>query len=226
MGLMVPGECMDTFKTPSIPRWIQDKRHPQYRNIFEYQLGNSNLWGTETLLGDWDGEYLLVAKDFYPTQYIQEGIEAGLPNPYRHKPGIPTNSNLVKTLQHFGRLAPDTQNIDCDFLYVSACFLLRDDGLKRGPLPDEARALSLSAPVLLFTMERMRNLRCVVAMGSSAACAVRISKLDDTIKARGLSFFEVKHPACARCPTLPGSRNGKVCLRTVGTRGALSSQGD
>ena len=44
-----------SFKTPIVPSEIRQIRHPQYKNIYEYELGNQNLWGTETLLGDWGG---------------------------------------------------------------------------------------------------------------------------------------------------------------------------
>jgi hypothetical protein len=43
------------FSTPIIPEEIRAIRHPAYKNIFEYELGNENLWGTETLFGDWAG---------------------------------------------------------------------------------------------------------------------------------------------------------------------------
>jgi hypothetical protein len=75
---------MDTFKTPEIPDWVREINHACYKNIFSYDLGNSNLWGTETLLGDWDGEYLLIAKDFYPARYIDDAVAAGVKSPYRH----------------------------------------------------------------------------------------------------------------------------------------------
>lgn len=88
------------FKTPAIPPWVHKLSHPLYRNISSFRLGNRHLWGTETLLGDWDGEYLLIAKDFYPAQYIDERLEVGDPNPYSHNPKAPTNKNLLKTLCH------------------------------------------------------------------------------------------------------------------------------
>src|SRR5262245_33269686 len=53
------------FSTPYIPEEIRAIRHPDYKNIFEYELRNENLWGTETLFGDWSGHTLIVAKDFY-----------------------------------------------------------------------------------------------------------------------------------------------------------------
>jgi len=52
------------FNTPEVPEAIRKLRHPAYKNIYEFGLGNQNLWGTETLLGDWAGKYLLIAKDF------------------------------------------------------------------------------------------------------------------------------------------------------------------
>jgi hypothetical protein len=129
-----------TFKTPLVPKRIEEIRHPLYKNIYDYSLGNRNLWGTEILLGDWDGRHLLIAKDFYPTCYVAEGLRAGVANPYRHKQGIPTNSNLLKTLRHFRRIDASFQNTECGFLYISACFLLRDDGRIRERLPNEREA--------------------------------------------------------------------------------------
>ena len=58
--------------TPVIPDWIRNLEHPGYKNIFSYNLGNMNLWGTETFLGDWNGRFLLVAKDYYPSSSIDE----------------------------------------------------------------------------------------------------------------------------------------------------------
>jgi hypothetical protein len=188
---------LDRFKTPPIPDAFRAIRRAGYRNIHEFDLGTKNLWGTETLLGDWDGEHLLIAKDFYPADYIRRGIAAGADNPYRHKPVIPTNRNLLKVLNHFGRLRPGYTNTECGFLYISACFLLRDDGHVRGALPDEDVVLRLSAPVVTFTLERMPNVKRVVAMGESAARAVKASGLAQTIKHRRLAYHEVRHPSYA-----------------------------
>lgn len=185
------------FKTPPIPRWIRGISHPLYRNIFTFELGNANLWGTETLLGDWDAEHLLIAKDFYPAQYIEEAVRVGVANPYRHNPEAPTNKNLLKTLSHFGRVQATFDSAECNFLYISACFLLRNDGLKRGPLPDARTALSLSAPVVRFTMNGMPNLRKVIAMGSDAEGSLLESGILNEVKSRKLSYFKVSHPSRA-----------------------------
>lgn len=176
--------------------WIKKLRHPSYTNIFDYNLGNKNLWGTETLLGDWDGEYLFIAKDFYPSSYIEERIGT-VANPYCHKPGIPTNNNLIKTLRYFRNIDEESTTTDCNFLYISACFLLRNDGVVRGALPDEQAALAISAPVVLFTMEKMPNLRYVVAMGRQAAASIEAGALEPAIRARNLAYFQVSHPSYA-----------------------------
>ena len=104
---------------------------------------------------------------------------------------------MLKTLRHFGQLASTFDNVNCNFLYVSACFLLRNDGLKRGDLPDEEVVLKLSAPMLLFTIERMPNLRRVVAMGEVARRALNHGALQEQIKAKKLARFDVKHPSYA-----------------------------
>lgn len=206
-GRLVEGKAMGQtvtitalgFKTPAIPQSVRKIYHARYRNIFSFGLGNKNLWGTETLLGDWDGEHLLIAKDFYPAQYIEERLDAGDTNPYSHNPKAPTNKNLLKTLRHFGQLEDGFfQNTSCNFLYISACFLLRNDGLKRGDLPDAQHAFAISAPVVRFTMKHMPRLRKVVAMGGDASRALSASGLFDEIKSRSLSYFEVSQPfSCA-----------------------------
>lgn len=182
------------FKTPNIPEWIMEISHPAYRNIFDYNLGNQNLWGTETLLGDWDGKYLLIAKDFYPTSKIEDALRLGDANPYHYR-DIRTNRNLLETLKKFEPFSYSATNTNCDFLYVSACFLLRDDGQVSGPLPDRGAALELSAPVLAFTMDHMPRLETVILMGEEAADVACIECVDNTIRERGLRCFQVSHPA-------------------------------
>lgn len=206
------------FKTPDIPSWIKRIDHPLYRNIYSYKLRNKNLWGTETLLGDWDGEYLLLAKDFYPAIYIDEAIARGTRYPYHHNPKAPTNRNLLKTLVHFGCIASKTTAIDCNFLYASACFLLRNDGVIRGSLPDATGVLLLSAPVVNFTIDNMPNLRSVVAMGKDAAEAVTFGGLDQTIRARKLTYYRVSHPSYAMSDDQRFSEWGPVFARKQNQR--------
>ena len=69
------------FTTPPIPNWIKALRVPGYRNIYEYELGQQNLHGTEMLFGDWSGELLLLAKDFAPSEYVENRIRAHDPMP-------------------------------------------------------------------------------------------------------------------------------------------------
>ena len=190
---------MQKFKSPRIPKWIRDLSHPDYRNIFSYGLGNTHLWGTETFLGDWDGQFLLLAKDFYPASYIDSHIRAGDKNPYRHDPKIPTNRNLRKILQHFGKHDDTTPNTDCGFLFASVCFLLRDDGLVRAPLPDARKVLGLSAPVIQFTIEKMPNLKHVILMGNDARMAFRITDFGKDFSRRKIRVSDVSHPS-ARMP--------------------------
>lgn len=190
------GVSIPTFKTPDVPHWIQAIEHWDYKNIYSYGLGNKNLWGTETLFGDWDGEFLLVAQDFCPTSYIDARLHSE-PHPYHHNPDAPTNKNLLKTFSYFGRLLPDTSSIDRNALYVSACFLLRADGKKRGALRHKHSVLGVSAPVLRFTVEHMPHLKVVVGMGRVAAEALGLSKTREAIESRGLRCVRVDHPANA-----------------------------
>ena len=65
------------FSTPNIPNWIKGIRNPHYKNIFDYKLGNKHLWGTETLLGDWSGKYLVFAEDFIQAPTLSKILRPG-----------------------------------------------------------------------------------------------------------------------------------------------------
>ena len=146
------------FTTPPIPSWIKDLRVTGYRNIYEYELGQRNLYGTETLYGDWSGDLLLLAKDFAPSNYVENRIQAHEPIPYHHKPTMRTNDHLLKLVAGYGR----------GILYASACFLMRDDGEWSGTLPNKPQVLTASRPIIEFTMEHMPNLRAVACLGKDA----------------------------------------------------------
>jgi hypothetical protein len=189
------------FCTPPIPARFRSIRSPGYVNIFEFGLGNKNLWGTETMLGDWNGQYLLVAKDFYPTTYIRRLQAAGEKYPYRHHPGIPSNFKLENILRRdFNTIPPDARggydNRTCTFLYISACFLLRDDGAISGTLPGGGdAAMEASGPVVLWTMKEMPNLKTVVAMGCDAESALARDDIAKLIRQRKVRYRTVPHPS-------------------------------
>lgn len=191
------------FCTPPIPDRFRSISSPGYVNVFEFGLGNKNLWGTETMFGDWNGEYLLVAKDFYPASYIRLLQAAGEKYPYRHHPGIPTNTKLMNILHRdFNTLRIDPlgwyDHRSCNFLYISACFLLRDDGWTSGALPEGGdAAMKASEPVVLWTMskENMPNLKTIVAMGDDAKAALGRAPIAEMIRRRKLRCFTVPHPS-------------------------------
>src|SRR6185312_12826283 len=118
-----------TFKTPAVPEKIKNIRLDGYRNIFEYESNpfpdpnHPNLWGTETLFGDWDGRLLIVLKDFSSTETLKNRPD-GRPL-YSHAPKILTNRNLISILNstQFGFLT-QRKNTSCEMLYISACFLI------------------------------------------------------------------------------------------------------
>ncbi|TPM27053.1 hypothetical protein [Mesorhizobium sp. B2-3-5] len=191
------------FCTPPIPARFRSICSPGYVNIFKFGLGNKNLWGTETMFGDWNGEYLLVAKDFYPASYIRLLQAAGEKYPYRHHPGIHSNTKLMNILHRdFKILRIDALgsdgNCSCNFLYISACFLLRDDGVISGALPEGGdAAMEASEPVVLWTMgkENMPNLKNIVAMGDDAKRALERGPIAEMIRRRKLRHFTVPHPS-------------------------------
>jgi hypothetical protein len=158
------------FKTPAIPQRIKTLSCVGYRNIFEFKLGNQNLFGTETLCGDWDGDLLIVAKDFAPAVFIEKRREQGDSFPYRHEPAFQTNKRLVKLLRDNGRNVSidGTGNTSCGVLYMSACFFLRLDGRTSGLLPNRKECINKSREVFRFTIDSMRRLKKIACLGDFA----------------------------------------------------------
>jgi len=158
------------FKTPFVPEGIRNLRCKSYKNIFEYNLGNRNLFGTETLCGDWDGDLLIVAEDFAPTSVIEDRLKVGDLDPYRHNPSAPTNKNIIRRLKENGRKVEidGTGNISCGVLYMSACFFLRTDGERSGELPNQTECKRQSSPVFEFTIGEMPNLEKIACLGKFA----------------------------------------------------------
>jgi hypothetical protein len=159
------------FKTPKkIPEKIKNIRVDGYKNIFDFESNpfadadHPNLWGTETLFGDWDGKLLIVLKDFSSTEFLKNRSDN---RPiYSHAPNNRTNQNLVSFLKEAGYDTSSEQNTSCGILYISACFLMRcGSGLSGRISP---RALRASWDVIDFTISKMPNLTDIALCGREA----------------------------------------------------------
>ena len=51
--------------TPALPDWIRDADVSGYVAAHQLCVGESRLFGTESLYGDWNGAVLLLAKDVW-----------------------------------------------------------------------------------------------------------------------------------------------------------------
>lgn len=162
--------------TPGIPSDIQQIRHDGFRNVFEYvslerspfpNPARPNLWGTETLGGDWNGRMLIVLKDFAPTIDLENRADGRAL--YSHRPDFRTNKNLVALLQAGGRTMDlfGQTSMSCGLLIASACYLLRvgsgrsGQGIPRG-------VLARSWPALEYTIANMPELTDIVLCGVEA----------------------------------------------------------
>lgn len=162
----------------AIPEWIRTLKAEGYVNIFEICQPDT-IYGTEQLCGDWNGELLIVAKDFAPAEEVLKLAAQNLPAQliYRHndgdgrfKTGLRTNRRLMKLL--FGAnagvdgVAADT----CGVLYASASFLLKQGATSADLLdwtPGSATRQA-SRDVLEHTIASMPNLRAIVCLGGDA----------------------------------------------------------
>lgn len=181
--------------TPPIPDWIKRFRHESYTNIYERYPNETRLYGTESLYGDWDGELLLLAQDFAPANLLEK--RKGDPRPYHHTCWIEHPKMLgARTNKRLFCLA---KQIACGKLYGSALAnLLRNDPV--GNLPIDAEIESFIFRVLMFTVQRMRNLRAIACLGSVAQKYATRSyyAADSDWRQRDIKLFEPFHPAARK----------------------------
>lgn len=164
--------------SPDIDNYIRRQTHPGYVNIFRYRAGKGreifpdplrpNLWGTETLGGDWNGRLLIVLKEFAPLHDLLERTD-GRPL-YSHRPDFKTNNNLVGLLREAANVRLNINSLvnrDCGLLIASASFLLPIGSKRSGStVPDVV--LAKSWPALEFTIQYMRSLTDIALCGVEA----------------------------------------------------------
>lgn len=152
--------------TPTLPAWITGAHVDGYVNAHQVLPGETRLYGTESLYGDWNGRVLLLAKDFAPSKVLWTRLAKGDARPYRHEPGLRTNVRLERMA---GRLRSGGEAETCGLLYGSALAnLLRDDETWSGTLPNRRAAMAYGVEVLRFTRASMPNLDTIVCMGGAA----------------------------------------------------------
>ncbi len=118
------------------------------------------LFGTESLYGAWNGSLLLLAKEFYCQDWVENPDTARLSRPYSHNPVAPTNTKIVKHIERLG-LQEKT-------LYGSAAAnLLRPGNNKRGgDLPKSV--VKYGSYVLRWVVSEMANVRVIATLGGDA----------------------------------------------------------
>lgn len=190
--------------TPPLPPWIREAAVGGYLTAHTLLPGETRLYGTESLFGDWDAPVLLLAKDFAPSKVLHERLATGETRPYRHEPGLRTNVRLERFAGPLRR-GPDPTN--CGLLYGSALAnLLRDDGIWSGALPNRREAMQYGASVLRFVLQHMPRLAAIVCMGREAwevttACLGCDETWEDvwkggkSVQVHGLRLAVVPHPA-------------------------------
>jgi hypothetical protein len=196
------------FKTPAIPGWIRQLAASGYTNIFSCKLGNANLFGTETLLGDWDGLILVVAKDFAPFDEV-ERLQNAAVDPstiYRHndgdgryRTGLKTNTRLLKFM--FGDQLGPTMirgdgNTECGALYISACFFLKGGADPSSSLEGwrvGGEAFDNSCRVAEFVIDHMPNLRCIACLGVDALDMMKHVPIPK--RGRPIHLHSLPHPS-------------------------------
>lgn len=197
-----------TFKTPVIPDWIRNLRAEGYTSIFEFNLGNRNLYGTEALLGDWDGCVLVVAKDFAPVEEVKALIDQGVDPQliYRHndgdgryRTGLRTNQRLLRFMY-----GPDGDqmlgggfNTTCGACYVNACFFLKngaDPSSNLNAWRPRSGVFEKSAEVFRFVVDNMPNLRAVACLGNDSRILVQ-SALAGRIGQSSFRIYHLSHPS-------------------------------
>ncbi|TPL79877.1 hypothetical protein FJ950_27060 [Mesorhizobium sp. B2-3-14] len=161
------------FKTPSIPDNIRRLKPPlNFVNPLQIGIDGPNLFGTETLCGDWNGDLLLLAQDFAPADEVRAVLKKhGSKGAWRHNDGdgrygigMITNENICRHLNSIGRNVDlaGRKSFDSGVLYGNASFFLKEGNVS------PTNGVRASAPVFQFVIENMRKLRVVACLGKPA----------------------------------------------------------
>jgi hypothetical protein len=189
---------------PSIPEWISGYTPPSgWTNVFQLVSSNKNLYGTETLFGDWNGRTLLLAKDGAPTDVIRALRDKGEPQPWRHAQKALGDTGGWRTNETLERLAA---SVPGGKLYGSATAnLLCDDprwsrslpGFFSGPMHEYLKR------VLGWVLDSMPNVEQVACLGKEAwflTCSV----LGDPDAAKAFPSYRDAQKRVV------GKRNGRI----------------
>jgi hypothetical protein len=160
--------------TPPIPDVIRGFSIAGYRNIYELCPRETRLFGAESLYGNWDGELLLLAKDFAPASLIEDRTRAGDPRPFRHTDWTAEKAVGARTNKRLDRMAAPVAR--GRKLYGSALGgLLRDDKRCSGALPNPVAVREYVRHVMDFTLANMPHLRVIACLGVEAWDAVTVA---------------------------------------------------
>ena len=198
------------FKTPVIPNDIRNLKAPlNFKNPFQIGIEGPNLFGTETMCGDWDGDLLLLAQDFAPAEEVLGVMKMhGSIGAWRHNDndgrygvGFITNENLCRNLGYIGRHVDvrGGKSLDCGVLFGNASFFL-----KEGNTPP-ANGVKASRTVFDFVLNNMPNLRAIACLGRPAFDGVSyflgvkanwrsLLNFQRPLKVGHLDVFALSHP--------------------------------
>jgi hypothetical protein len=151
-------------RTPRVPEWIKNFRHPKYVNVYELLPSEKRLFGTETLYGDWDADVLLLAQDLGMVSALTARIEDQHSTPYGHGESVLSNLQLIDLVNRY--LATSK------LLYGSAiASLWRNDEVVRGKSgapPNWSTLLhSFVTPVIRWVVSKGK-FRAVACLGDCA----------------------------------------------------------
>jgi hypothetical protein len=190
--------------TPSpLPDWITGFRAPPYRNIYEICPGESWLFGTESLYGDWAAELLILAQDAGPADEFERLRDAGHERPFAHRefrPGFPrydpgAGRGGAGTNATIHALA---ERVACRKLYGSAMIgLCRPGDSYHGTLPSPTLVREHCVRVLRWIVDPQQtpNLRAVICLGNLAQDFMRRAVRYGASHGRVPTLFATPHPA-------------------------------
>ena len=146
--------------TPPLPDWIRRADVPGYETAHRLCPDEPHLYGTEDLFGEWDGEVLLLAKDYGPSWLLRKRMKRPDLRPYGYESKMRANVRLRQLV------API---VGVRFLYGSALAnLLRKDDRVSGALPNRNQAVEYGTRVTRWVIEHMPRLTWIVCMGEES----------------------------------------------------------
>ena len=145
-----------------------------YLNPNKFQDMSSRLHVCETLFGDFNAKLMILLQDAADEESLRNQQKLTPQSPLRHNPKIRTNKKLVSWLNDYFNVNIEGSNAaNCGIYYANAVWLIKKGASISSPIFAKSNVLKTCEPVLDATINNLKELKLILAFGSSAYLALK-----------------------------------------------------